>query len=736
VFGEFVIESLLGEGGMGKVYRARQGSLDRWVALKVLSRPQGNPDFVKRFYHEARAAARLVHPNIIQVYTVGEHEGYPYFAMEYVEGADLAALFRLHPENLTPDEVVEIARCVAKALAVAVEFGVVHRDIKPGNIMVTKSGLVKVMDFGLAKRVDTEMALTQAGALVGTPAYMAPEQGMGKAVDVRSDIYSLGCVLYECLCGRPPFVADNVASLIYKHAYEPPEPLSHYREGLPAGLEALCLKMIAKDPAARFSSPAELLSALAEVPANAIAAESLLARRVTTVLAAQKAGSTQTALGDGSQTLMADAPRSPSVEEAAAALERPRVSPPPPPAAERALTQPASMSTQFPVVAADQTVFAPPLSSGSLAAAADAARAKATPRSTAVVGRSSEAPGGADGRAAGRAATAVLREHFERLTDGRWSYRAASSACRFAEGLAARVRSVPNEQTHGLGDCLLCLNWNKRLGCALAYCHELELRKRYEGFRLRQEQAAAWAGAGRFDKAIGLIEDYMKANPADPEGYRELAHIYDRPEYRGRDKRRAIVLYQRFAELARADKAFAAQEITRAEERANALLAAPPDGKTTVISAGLGIAFHALYRGTGACFVYGILTPERLVLARAGDVDPETGVAATEVSGGVRATVYRWLKSEQNRKDAQAVTRNEVVRLSSLSLEELARDPACILSTGLQVFSAVNLTLDAATGGRCIALVSDREHRLTFSESSAFRADQCYELLRRRLAHI
>ena len=289
---EFVIDSLIGEGGMGKVYRARQVALDRWVALKVLTRAKGMRDYIGRVYREARSAAKLVHPNIIQIYTVGEHEGTPFFAMELVEGIDLQQMIRSHPEPLSFEESLEIVRCVAKALGVAAEHGVVHRDIKPGNIMIARGGLIKVMDFGLAKGQYSAAgsALTQAGVIVGTPAYMSPEQGTGKPVDIRSDLYSLGCVFYTCLCERPPFDADDLASLIYKHAYETPPPPSKFRGGLMPELDALCLKMLAKDPADRFQKPDELLKALSDLPFNLSQAETGLAARVNAFLRAKPRG--------------------------------------------------------------------------------------------------------------------------------------------------------------------------------------------------------------------------------------------------------------------------------------------------------------------------------------------------------------------------------------------------------------------------------------------------------------
>jgi len=246
---------------MGQVYRARQPSLDRMVALKVLPRSvAANRDAVSRFYREAKNAAGLVHPNIVQIYTVGEERGVPYFAMEFVEGEDLEK--RLESgKPLSTDDVVGIVASVAMALACAEEHGIVHRDIKPGNVMIDRHGVVKVTDFGLAKAVKFfETEITQAGFVVGTPTYMSPEQGTGKEVDNRADIYSLGVVFYELLCGRPPFQSEDPATLIYKHVHEPPVPPWEIRKEVPEEVARLCLKCLAKKPEDRYQSAAELLT--------------------------------------------------------------------------------------------------------------------------------------------------------------------------------------------------------------------------------------------------------------------------------------------------------------------------------------------------------------------------------------------------------------------------------------------------------------------------------------------
>ena len=766
--GEFVIESLLGEGGMGKVYRARQVALDRWVALKVLAGAKDNQSFIERFYREARSAARLVHPNIIQIHTVGEHLGIPYFAMEYIEGVDVERLSRNIPEFFTIEETLEIVRCVAKALAVAVEHGIVHRDIKPGNIMITKTGLVKVMDFGLAKGISSDHSVTQPGLIIGTPSYMSPEQGAGREVDARSDIYSLGCVLYECLCDRPPFAADNVASLIYKHAYEAPEPPSGVRADVPPQLERTCLTMLAKKPEERFGSPEDLLVALAEVPCNPGQGELLLAKRVGKFLALMK--KSQRLPAPAAAEGAAPAPKgeelvSPPMPPPVTELIAPPPPPPPAhvpapatatpaPAAEAHVPAPAD-ATPAPADATPAPAAEAPAPAGlaemttpvhkrGTAALAPSSRRRAledqssqrTTNLEALMAAASSATAAPETESKPKHLTAILRRHFQRIPDGRWSYKTELGSCSFAEGLAATLKAPPGAPASGLGDCLLCSNWNKRTGCALAYSYDVAARNRYEGLRLLVEQAIAWTGAGRFDRAIGLLDDYVKNHPEDPEGIRELARIYDHPEYRGRDRRRAIVLYRRFAELARLRDTFSSPEITRAEERAKALLAAPSDSRSSVVTPGAGIAFQCFYRAALTCFCYGILTAEGLVIARAGDVDPESGLTAADLGGAFsRATsLFRRFKSEHAKKEEEAKARAELARLSSLALEDLGRDPACLLVLAAEKMTGTAMSRDESTQIRCVTINAQETHQLLFTEAGAFRADQCYELLRRKVA--
>ncbi len=204
----YEIAGPLGRGGMAEVYEARDRVLDRSVAVKVLAERYSHDDrFVTRFRREAQSAARLNHRNIVSVYDTGSANGTPYIVMEKVDGPTLADIIRAEGA-LAPERAAEIGAAVAEALEAAHREGLVHRDVKPGNIMVTRGGEVKVMDFGIA-RAAADDTLTQTGTVLGTASYLSPEQASGATVDARSDVYSLGCVLYEMLTGRPPFASDS-----------------------------------------------------------------------------------------------------------------------------------------------------------------------------------------------------------------------------------------------------------------------------------------------------------------------------------------------------------------------------------------------------------------------------------------------------------------------------------------------------------------------------------------------
>ena len=260
IWGDFEIGTLLGRGGMGAVYRGRQISLDRPVAIKVLpSNLSENANFRQRFQLEAKAVAQISSPHVVGVYFAGVHEGHHYFAMEYVEGQDLSVKVR---DGFKPThrEALDLVAQAARGLAVAGELGIVHRDIKPANMMVTKKGLVKLMDFGLVRVARAEESgLTMAGTIMGTVSYFSPEQGRGERCDCRTDIYALGVVFYELLTGRLPFTGGDATSVIYQHIHQAPKPPKEIDPSIPEGYQAVVLKCIQKDPDHRYQTAADLL---------------------------------------------------------------------------------------------------------------------------------------------------------------------------------------------------------------------------------------------------------------------------------------------------------------------------------------------------------------------------------------------------------------------------------------------------------------------------------------------
>lgn len=269
--GDFKILRKLGQGGMATVYLAEQVSLKREAAIKVMHDELLNDEtHLKRFEREAKAAAGLTHPNIVQVYMTGDFDGTHFIAQEYVRGINLKEhLTRYAPPDVSL--ILRIMRQVAAALNAAAEKEVVHRDIKPENIMITSKKMIKVADFGLAQiaQSDERVNLTQVGVTMGTPLYMSPEQVNGKSLDQRSDIYSLGVTCYHLISGRPPFLGETALSIAVKHLNEPPPPLKNRRPDLPEALCDLVHRMMEKDPNHRPADATELMQEIKNIPMQA-----------------------------------------------------------------------------------------------------------------------------------------------------------------------------------------------------------------------------------------------------------------------------------------------------------------------------------------------------------------------------------------------------------------------------------------------------------------------------------
>lgn len=260
--GQYQIVEQIGQGGMATVYKAFQPSINRYVAVKILpSQYALDPNFVKRFEHEAKAIAALEHPHILPVYDFGTQDGLTYMVMRYVPEGTLSNLMG---KPIPYEWVVRLIGAMARALDYAHKQGVVHRDIKPSNILIDKNGEALLTDFGIAKMMETTGAtqLTGAGSVLGTPAYMSPEQAKGQAVDGRSDIYSLGVVLYELLTGQQPFRADTPLAVVLKHVSEPLAPPRAVKADVPEPLERVVLKAMSKEPAQRYQSAGEMEQAL------------------------------------------------------------------------------------------------------------------------------------------------------------------------------------------------------------------------------------------------------------------------------------------------------------------------------------------------------------------------------------------------------------------------------------------------------------------------------------------
>jgi serine/threonine-protein kinase len=250
------------------VYLARDEGLGREVALKILSENhRDNPELRARFLREARAMALLSDPNVVSVYTIDEHGGRPYFAMEYLDGRDLQGLVKEHG-GLPVQDAARVVLCAAQGLRAAAAKDVVHRDVKPANVILTRDGAVKLTDFGLAKQINLDPELTAAGMVVGTPDYIAPEQARGDPMDSRADIYSLGCTLYHLVTGRPPFRSEDgpntYMAIINRHLHDPRPRLVAARADVDAPLDDLCLRMMALRPEDR-PDLAEVVARLQEI---------------------------------------------------------------------------------------------------------------------------------------------------------------------------------------------------------------------------------------------------------------------------------------------------------------------------------------------------------------------------------------------------------------------------------------------------------------------------------------
>ena len=257
----YEILEILGEGGMAFVYKARDMQLERFVAIKTLKPNYVNQEtFVDRFKREAKTAANLNHPNIVQIFDWGIEEE-PYFVMEYIEGNTLTSIIAKN-RTISLSDILFIGAQVSNGLHAAHQKGLVHRDIKPGNIMITPDGKVKVTDFGIVSLQNEESDITKTGSILGTASYISPEQAQGKPVSIESDLYSLGTVLYELITGRAPFSGDSPISTATKHLTEKPEKPSLYRRDLPKGVESAILRLLEKASYDRFKSAEDLRATL------------------------------------------------------------------------------------------------------------------------------------------------------------------------------------------------------------------------------------------------------------------------------------------------------------------------------------------------------------------------------------------------------------------------------------------------------------------------------------------
>jgi serine/threonine protein kinase len=260
-FGQYQIVAPLGEGGMAAVYKAYQPAMERFVAVKVLPRHMASSDeFVSRFRREAKLLAQLQHPHILPVFDYGEADGHPYIVMPFVHSGTLAEL--LHKRRLSLSEVRRLMTQIGEALNYAHARGMIHRDIKPSNVLIDELGNCLLTDFGLARMAEAATKITTSGTVMGTPAYMSPEQGAGSNVDQRSDIYSLGIILYEMVTGRVPYTAETPVAVVFKHIQDPLPSARKFNPDLSEAIESVLLKVLAKNPEDRYQTADALTRAV------------------------------------------------------------------------------------------------------------------------------------------------------------------------------------------------------------------------------------------------------------------------------------------------------------------------------------------------------------------------------------------------------------------------------------------------------------------------------------------
>jgi predicted Ser/Thr protein kinase len=263
-FGSYQIVGPLGEGGMAAVFKAYQPAMERYVAVKVLPRQLAvSKEFVGRFQQEAKLLARLQHPHILPVFDYGETDGYTYIVMPFIQGGTLSDLIEKRRFSLS--EAREIISQSGSALGYAHLRGMIHRDVKPSNVLIDESGNCLLTDFGLARMIESTSNLTTSGAIVGTPAYMSPEQGTGRKIDHRSDIYSLGIIFFELLSGRVPYTAETPVAIVFKHIQEPLPSIKKYNPDISTEVEMILFKVLAKNPEDRYQTVDDFLHALEQI---------------------------------------------------------------------------------------------------------------------------------------------------------------------------------------------------------------------------------------------------------------------------------------------------------------------------------------------------------------------------------------------------------------------------------------------------------------------------------------